>query len=90
MADGSVLDNSGDPKPLINEKGTIFGLLIPFMVSGLEDSYAESPGGASNFGDQVVMWICVSLRFWSRTKLRCLGYDDAFVLIVTVRGRDRT
>ena len=40
MAEGSatssaLYDNSAEPKPLINERSTILGLLIPFVVSRL-------------------------------------------------------
>lgn len=86
-----AVDNSGDPKPLINEKGTIIGLLIPFMVSSPTNDYlvlAISSGNLFLTNDaQVVQWICISLRFWTRTKLHSLGYDDAFVLIAVVSRR---
>lgn len=88
----TTIDNSGEPKPLINEKSTILGILIPFMVSSpqannhhllhMMKTIRAPPNNVDN--NQVVQWICVSLRFWSRSKLRCLGYDDAFVLIAAV------
>ena len=33
MTASAQYDNSAEPKPLINERSTIYGLLVPFVVS---------------------------------------------------------
>ncbi|KAI0131285.1 hypothetical protein F4814DRAFT_457156 [Daldinia grandis] len=59
----TAYDNSHEPRPLLNHRATIYGLVIPFMV---------------------VSHICVTLRIYTRIKLRCLGWDDVFVVLFRI------
>ncbi|KAF3070988.1 putative integral membrane protein [Daldinia childiae] len=59
----TAYDNSHEPRPLLNHRATVYGLVIPFMV---------------------VSYICVILRIYTRIKLRCLGWDDLFVVLFRI------
>ncbi|KAI1655779.1 hypothetical protein F4813DRAFT_366289 [Daldinia decipiens] len=59
----TAYDNSHEPRPLLNHRAAVYGLIIPFMV---------------------VSYICVILRIYTRIKLRCLGWDDLFVVLFRI------
>ncbi|KAI1780479.1 hypothetical protein F4818DRAFT_7056 [Hypoxylon cercidicola] len=59
----TVYDNSKEPRPAFNNRSTVYGLVIPFMV---------------------VSYICVGLRLYYRIKMRCLGWDDLFVVVFRI------
>ncbi|KAI0181958.1 hypothetical protein GGR52DRAFT_568168 [Hypoxylon sp. FL1284] len=59
----TAYDNSHEPRPAFNNKSTVYGLVVPFMV---------------------ISYTCVILRLYYRIKLRCLGWDDLFVVLFRV------
>ncbi|KAI4869092.1 hypothetical protein F4820DRAFT_464640 [Hypoxylon rubiginosum] len=59
----TAYDNSHEPRPAFNNRSTVYGLVIPFMV---------------------ISYICVTLRLYYRIKLRCLGWDDLFVVLFRI------
>ena len=93
-------DNLSEPEPVSNRPETIVGLALSFLVRTLLRRLFLPPWGSSRirvlarlwaytefYSDarQIVTWICVSLRIYTRYfVIYAPWWDDLFVVLVLV------
>lgn len=98
-----VYDNLSEPEPLANRPETIIGLALSFLVRILlrpldlpapacsrSRALARLQACAEFCSDaqQVVTWICVSFRIYTRFRIiYAPWWDDLFVVLVLVSTR---
>ena len=80
----NLYDNCDEPTPLANKRSTIFGLVITFMVRTDRCGYTRVCHQTADMR-QVVSFICVALRLYTRFRIvRAPGWDDFFITLASV------
>lgn len=78
-----AVDNFSEPKPMWNERSTIWGIVLTFTVHIIY--YCRTTLSLKLTFWQLTSIICIFFRLYARVFIaKCAGWDDVFVVLFMV------